>query len=334
MLALLLVGLTAGCGPAEPTAAVVSEHVDGDTVDVEIDGETERIRLLNIDAPEIAEPECLAPEASEFLASLIPVGTQVVLEYDVERTDRYNRTLAGIFTVDGTFVNAEVARAGLAIAVVFGENDRFLPEVEQAQAEAQAAGRGMYSAEVDCTLPGRVEALVASSAAIAPAPPAAGSVEIAGLLAAAAGVVSTAASLQEELLDTGVGVVSAAIPDEQRTDLRERVSAARSVAERAEDDLQSATSTAAAREAEEARLERERVAAEQARVEQERREAGRVREAEQAREAERSREAERRADPPARDVVVADPPSSGSDPYPGYTGPRCYLPGGETYRPC
>jgi micrococcal nuclease len=26
--------------------------------------------------------------------------------------------------------------------------------------------------------------------------------------------------------------------------------------------------------------------------------------------------------------------TSSADPYPGYTGPRCYLPGGKTYRPC
>lgn len=57
------VGLTSACGPAEPTAAVVAGLVDGDTIDVTIDGRAERIRLLNIDAPEVGEPdvECLGP---------------------------------------------------------------------------------------------------------------------------------------------------------------------------------------------------------------------------------------------------------------------------------
>jgi micrococcal nuclease len=41
--------------------------VDGDTIDVERSGRTERIRLLNIDTPETVDPaqpvQCLGPEA-------------------------------------------------------------------------------------------------------------------------------------------------------------------------------------------------------------------------------------------------------------------------------
>lgn len=326
----MLVGMTAGCGPTGPTEAVVTKIVDGDTLDVEIDGSVERIRLLNIDAPEVTEPdvECLGPEASELLMSLIPVGTEVALEYDVERTDPYDRTLAGVYTGSGTFVNAEVARAGLATAVVFGANDRFLPEVERAQAEAQAAGRGLHSAEVECTVPGRVEALVAAAAAIVPVPAGAGSAQITGLAVAAAGVVSTATALQQELLRSGVGVVSAVLTDERRADLSELVDGVRVEAERAEDELRSAASAAADREAEEARVAREQAVAEQERIEQERRAAERARETEWAAEADRAAR-----DVPARNAVV-DPPSSGSGPYPGYTGPRCYAPGGRTYTPC
>ncbi|MHA7209700.1 thermonuclease family protein [Arthrobacter sp. MDT1-65] len=37
--------------------------------------------------------------------------------------------------------------------------------------------------------------------------------------------------------------------------------------------------------------------------------------------------------PPAAPNVPPAPPAA-ADPYPGYTGPRCYAPGGKTYRPC
>ena len=51
-----------------------------------------------------------------LLEELLPPGTVVGLEYDQERTDRYDRTLAGVFLEDGTLVNAEIARQGLGCA--------------------------------------------------------------------------------------------------------------------------------------------------------------------------------------------------------------------------
>lgn len=44
--------------PGTPSAkqAIVTHLVDGDTFDVSIDGHTERIRMLNIDTPEIKDP--------------------------------------------------------------------------------------------------------------------------------------------------------------------------------------------------------------------------------------------------------------------------------------
>lgn len=72
-----------------PEQVVVSRHIDGDTFEVTKDGQPERIRLLNIDTPETKDPnqpvQCLGPEASAFLANLIPTGTPLRLEFDDER---------------------------------------------------------------------------------------------------------------------------------------------------------------------------------------------------------------------------------------------------------
>ena len=69
--------------------------IDGDTIDVRYDGRTHRVRLLNIDTPETKDPnevvECLGPEATEKLESLLNEGDQVRLEYDVERKFREAR---------------------------------------------------------------------------------------------------------------------------------------------------------------------------------------------------------------------------------------------------
>ena len=56
-------------GGGDEDTVVVNRVIDGDTIDVDIDGENTRVRLLNIDTPEIGhngEPsECLAEEAKQ-----------------------------------------------------------------------------------------------------------------------------------------------------------------------------------------------------------------------------------------------------------------------------
>lgn len=154
--ALLLAGCTptiSGEAQPEGEVAVVEWVYDGDTIRVDLVGESTRVRLLNVDAPE--EPregqpgECLAAEATALLIDLLPEGGEVVLVYDDVERDRYGRLLAGVYA-DGVLVNAELARAGLARPVVFDGNVRFLAEVEDALAEAEDAGAGMFDPAADC----------------------------------------------------------------------------------------------------------------------------------------------------------------------------------------
>jgi len=140
--------------PHETREAGVERVVDGDTIIVDLAGERRRVRLLNIDAPEATDPdrpaECLGPEATAFVEGLLPPGTEVHLVYDIEVADQYGRDLAGVFR-DELFVNAEIARHGLAEAVYFPPNDRFLDDVEAAVAEARAARRGLFDPSIPCT---------------------------------------------------------------------------------------------------------------------------------------------------------------------------------------
>jgi len=104
---------------ATPGSATVVRVVDGDTVVLSFDGRDERVRLIGIDTPESVKPdspvECLGPEASAFTTSLLPEGTQVLVERDVEARDDYGRLLAYVTRVDdGLFVNLEVVRRGFA----------------------------------------------------------------------------------------------------------------------------------------------------------------------------------------------------------------------------
>jgi micrococcal nuclease len=158
---------------AEPPPAVVQSVVDGDTIRVTRGGDEFKVRLLNIDTPESVDPDkpvgCLAPEATAFLRQRLPAGTLVQLDYDQERQDRYGRDLAGVF-VDGSLVNAEIARAGLGAAVLVGDNDRFYQQVLTAQEQAEADRVGLHSPEIDCTLPAQVLAYENRTAALEQAP--------------------------------------------------------------------------------------------------------------------------------------------------------------------
>ncbi|MFN5604060.1 MAG: thermonuclease family protein, partial [Actinomycetes bacterium] len=92
-----------GCGSPDaelpPDAnAVVERVVDGDTIDVTIDGRGDTVRLIGIDTPETKKPdtpvECYGPEASARLAELLPPGTPVRLERDIDSRDKFGRLLA------------------------------------------------------------------------------------------------------------------------------------------------------------------------------------------------------------------------------------------------
>lgn len=135
------------------SATVVEAIIDGDTIDARVDGATTRIRLLNVDTPEIGrngEPsECLAQEARDYLESVIPVGSVINLEFDQQKEDRYGRILAGVFH-DGDLVNAEIAREGLGVAVDITPNHKFYPDVLKAEEQAKTKRIGISTLGPEC----------------------------------------------------------------------------------------------------------------------------------------------------------------------------------------
>ncbi|MBL7286159.1 thermonuclease family protein [Corynebacterium godavarianum] len=134
-------------GQDQPT---VTKIVDGDTLDVDRDGETVRVRLLNIDTPE--RGECLYQEATDRLTELAPPGTRVHLEHDEERQDRYGRELAAVFAGD-VFVNEQLATEGLARAVTYEPNHAYTSRMESAQARARTTHLGIHAVPTECLLP-------------------------------------------------------------------------------------------------------------------------------------------------------------------------------------
>lgn len=155
---LAMVGALLGaCTPrmsAEPGKATVVAVIDGDTIDVEIGGREERVRLIGIDTPETKRPdtpvECFGPEASAFTATLLPPGTTVRIDRDIVGRDDYGRLLGYVHLQgdDGasTFVNLEIIRMGYARPLTIAPNDTYAGDFARAARDAEADDLGLWSA--------------------------------------------------------------------------------------------------------------------------------------------------------------------------------------------
>jgi micrococcal nuclease len=128
------------------TAARVTRVVDGDTIHVDLEGVDTSIRLIGIDTPEKDGPytheECFGQEASAYTQEALD-GRQVLLEFDVERTDRYDRTLAYVW-LDGELFDERIVADGFALVATFPPNVRYVDRFLAAQRRAREAGLGLW----------------------------------------------------------------------------------------------------------------------------------------------------------------------------------------------
>ena len=132
-----------------PNATVVYV-TDGDTIGVDIDGVEERVRLIGIDTPETKKPntpvQCFGPEATAFTKSLLPDGTSLHIERDVEARDVYGRLLAYVYrSNDGMFVNMEIIGQGYARPLTIAPNVAHAEEFVAAARAAEATDVGLWA---------------------------------------------------------------------------------------------------------------------------------------------------------------------------------------------
>ena len=137
-----------GDQPPATATAYVMRAVDGDTIEVRLDGRAEDVRYIGVDTPETVKPDtpvqCFGPQASHFNHGLVE-HRRVRLVFGVERRDVYGRLLAYVY-LDGHFVNAELIRRGLARTLTIPPNDRFAGRLKRLEMAAARAGRGLWGA--------------------------------------------------------------------------------------------------------------------------------------------------------------------------------------------
>ena len=127
--------------PRTVSFANVIEVIDGDTITIE---GGQQVRYIGIDTPETyPEPQDFGIEAWQANRRLVE-GKRVRLEKDISETDRHGRLLRYVF-VNDTFVNAELVKEGLAEAITYSPDTKYQDQLEQMEAEAREAGRGMWA---------------------------------------------------------------------------------------------------------------------------------------------------------------------------------------------
>jgi micrococcal nuclease len=114
--------------------ALVTRIVDGDTIEVLMDGEIFRVRYIGINTPEF--DQLCGPEATVANALLV-AGQTVQMFKDVSETDRFGRLLRYVF-VDDLFVNGELVRQGYARALRYPPDTSLATVLESLEEEAPA----------------------------------------------------------------------------------------------------------------------------------------------------------------------------------------------------
>jgi micrococcal nuclease len=97
----------------------VTKVVDGDTFDINVSGQTVKVRMIGVDTPETVDPrktvQCFGIEASNMTKKLI-LDKTVTLKNDPTQgiSDKFGRLLAYVYRDDGLFVNQYLIENGYA----------------------------------------------------------------------------------------------------------------------------------------------------------------------------------------------------------------------------
>ena len=121
--------------------------IDGDTVEIQYEGQPTSVQLIGVNAPEIVypdkPPEAYGEEAARFLQDFL-LDDSIYLRFEETKRDKYDRLIAYIYRAsDGIFVNLEIIREG------YGRVDTRYPFKHEEtftsyQSRARAAQKGLW----------------------------------------------------------------------------------------------------------------------------------------------------------------------------------------------
>lgn len=118
----------------------VTRVIDGDTIDVMIDGTEERVRYIGVNTPERDEP-CYS-DATDANRALVE-GQTVRLVIDTSNRDRFDRLLRYVY-VGETFVNEALVRDGWAEVARYEPDTAFFDSFRSLEQSATASDLGCH----------------------------------------------------------------------------------------------------------------------------------------------------------------------------------------------
>ena len=125
---------------------LVTRVIDGDTIEVNINGEEKRVRYIGIDTPETGKSsrpaECYGKEATDRNRELVE-GKKVRLEKDVSETDKYGRLLRYVY-VEDEFINKKLVEDGFADTATYPPDVKYVEVFKDAKRQAKDANKGLW----------------------------------------------------------------------------------------------------------------------------------------------------------------------------------------------
>jgi len=143
---IVLSALSVHAAPLRTVTATITKISDGDTVQaITREGTKLKVRLYGIDAPETKKGDVLGePFSKESMERLAFLIYRKSVKIDIIDIDRYRR-MVGIIWLKDANVNLEMIKAGMAEAYVEYLKEPYRNVFIQAEREAKARGKGIWS---------------------------------------------------------------------------------------------------------------------------------------------------------------------------------------------
>ena len=142
LMPMLLSGIILTAEPVYKEPARVMRIINGDTLTILYHGKWEEIKLLGLDMPETTLNDKVYEKAlkssttpaviinrgltdREFVKKYLQYGSQVWIEFDVQKRDRFSRLLGYVYLADGRMLNEIILRAGLSELLLIPPNLKY-----------------------------------------------------------------------------------------------------------------------------------------------------------------------------------------------------------------
>ncbi len=141
--ALIAIGVSISGVYTASAATTITKVYDGDTITLSTG---EKVRLLQIDTPELSPTECYGQEARSALVKLLNTPGQLSLKTDpkLDKVDRYGRLLRYVF-IGKTNINLKLVEIGAAAPYFYkGDKGQYSAQILKAAQTAKSKSIGLW----------------------------------------------------------------------------------------------------------------------------------------------------------------------------------------------